>query len=745
METNALIVNQFTGGPTDFPLQGSPNEYQRAENLCFDPTGKLITRPGSNVFNTTVYQIPAGSQRIGSIWSFEDNLFVQSLRNIYIANPSTWTTLGVNPALGEQGSDNFISKTFWNGHTFVASDSFTKPIKIYRDGQTSQYVVRTAGMPAITGVTASGTAGGNNYLYALTYSYTYTIGNLTFNDEGPTFLVQASNLNAPNVNAITLNTIPVIGNGSTDNYDTANVKVRIYRTSNNGQEFFFVTEITNGTTSYADSASDTAIQDNELIYTTGGVLDNEPPPRAKYLHVVNGVAYYAHVKEGNEINPYKVMQSIPDDPDSVPATFFTEVTEPITGVSSFNSNPLVFTENKIFRIEGVLDEIGQGNMAAIEYSETIGALNHNSIVQTKVGVFFCGRDGFYFTDGYNIQRVSEKMYVTYGLYTEDSSQRSKIVGAYDREKDIVYWAMVSENGTDCDTIFQLDLRFGVRPNSAITYWTGGTSFAPTGICLHSGQLHRGDTRGYIFFHDDSIFTDRKMDTSLTPSVWQKMTIRYNYISAAMDFGDETIRKWAGSMLLSVKSRSNVSVQPGSNNDDGSSFRELKPLIDYSQPVWGDPAVLWGDASIRWNYVTLVQQKRRFTAGELRCNYKQIQFTNAYANIWNSDRFERATVDPSTHTATLPTLEWTTDIIDYYISFEDDNYEEQYLITAVSGDTLTYTLDVPTAQTDPSAGAKKWLIRGYAKGHVLHLLGYTIYFSPFTRSFKPYQGEVGGNA
>jgi hypothetical protein len=527
-----------------------------------------------------------------------------------------------------------------------------------------------------------------------------------------------------------------------------NGKVRIYRTINNGSVLYFVAEVTNGTTSYADTTSDATLQLSTTLYTTGDVPDNDEPPRAKFIHIVNGRAYYANVKEGAEINPYKIIQSQPDDPDSVPASFFVQVNHEIVGLSSFNSNLLVFAKNKIYRVSGVFDELGFGGMVAQEFSETIGATNHASIVQTRMGVFFCGNDGFYWTDGYRIQRLSDKIINTYKLLITDADQRAAIFGTYDRINDRVLWAFHSTTAqTENDTVYALDLRWGLRENSAFTTWSG-TEFKPTSLCFHSGTLFRGDPRGYLFFHSEDIFTDRKVDVAVNAPDWEKQTIIWDYTSTSINFGTPMIRKWVNQILMSVKSESNVSIQILSNNDDGSAFKELKELRDDSHIVWGDPSIIWGQTTNDmtgeplWDFVRLIQQKRRFPRGGMRCNYKQIKFTNSFTNIWNSDRFKEAVVGSTT--AVLPGTDWTTDIVGYFITFESDNYTAEYLITAVSDDTLTF--EVGMQQTAPATGTKKWIIKGYAKGHTLHLLGYILYFAPISKSFQPYTAQmVGGNS
>lgn len=744
LEASTAEINDFTGGMTDFPFDGIKEQYELAENCVLTFDKKLKTRPGSSVNSNTIYQIPTGQRRIGGEFSFQGSLFVQSERNVYVVTTGTITAIqSPNPVFASGSQSNFMSYGFWNKHVYLVNDSFAKPVRIYKEG--GSFVTRTAGLPALASTpTASGTAGANNYLYALTYFVQYTIDGLIFEDEGPTTFVEASSVNAPNVNSITINGIPVLSNGSFDNYDTANLKVKIYRTENNGDVFYFVAQVNNGTTSYVDSTADTVIVDSTLLYTTGGVLDNEPPVPAKFLHIVNGFAYYGFTQESDGIHSNRVRQSQFNNPDAVPGSFFGETQDEVSGLSSYNSNPITFCKNKIYRIEGSFDELGNGGMNMVEYSETIGSLNHNGIVQTKLGVFFPGNDGFYWTDGYQIRRISEKLIKTYAKATETDTQKSRIYGTYDRVKNIVYWAATSRTASsDNDMLFVLDLTWGIRENSVFTTWKGKESFSPTSICMHQDILRRGDSRGYLFYHSEDLFTDLKVDTLTTPTSWTKQAIIYDYRSSQMNFGLPQVRKWISRILASFKNVSNVSVQILSHNNDSNQFIPLFEIKDDSQPVWGDPLIIWGSETPLWNFFELIEEERRFPAGTLRSSYRQIRMTNSYTVVDKSDRLGKATLNNVAKTVTISTSgnTWPADARDYYMSFDHDDYTEQYLVTARTNTVITVSDPNSTMPT----GSRKWLIKGYSKGETIHLLGYVLYFIPFTKSFKTYQGGSVGNA
>lgn len=747
-EASTVIINDFTGGMTDFFLDGAKEEYQKAENFLLTPDKKLSTRPGSRIEADNIYQIPSGNRRVGAMFTYDDDdvMFIQSERNIYSRTASGLQTLAnPNPALGFNELTNFISYAFWNHHTFVVSDSLTKPVKLFKTG--SNYIVRTAGLPKPAAPNIAGTSGSNNYLYAVTFKVSYTVNApdaISFENESAPVFVEVDNVNAPNVNPINLTNLDQITNGSINNYDTANIKVRIYRTENNQTVFYLVAEINNGVTSYSDTMADTTLINQESLYTNGGVPANDAPPAAKIIHILNDTAYYAGIVENGTLLGNRMRQSIPGAPDSVPESFNADVQQDLTGLSSFSGNLIVFTANKVYRAVGSFDELGNGGITFDEISETIGSVNHLGIVQTKLGVFFPGTDGFYWTDGFTVRRVSEKIINTYKTATTNSTQKSRIYGTYDKENNRVYWAMMSNTGAvDNDILFVLDLRFGVRDNSSFTTWTGTSSFSPTAICVFEKIFRRADRRGYLFKHTSDVLTDPQIDTTTTPDNWLQDTIIYDYRSSAMNFGLPDVRKWVSKVVASLRNVSNVSLQVYSINDDSNEFQPLVEIKDASQPVWGDSTIVWGDATCVWNFFPLIETFRRFPKNKLRCSYKQLRFTNAYTIVSESDKLGVAFINGGSNEAIFigGTNTWPANCVGYYLSFENDNYTEQYLVTGQPSATILNFAD-PNA-TAPTA-YNKWLLKGYAKNETLSLIGYIIYFAPISKTFTPFSGNLGQN-
>lgn len=754
MQTDPLEFSDFSGGITDFYIGGDLKRYKTADNFViqkYGTVGKLFTRPGSELYDTDHPQIPAGAQRIGTLKYFNSTLFTHSARKLY------YTASGFQTLQGPSGNDLFpsgvdtttvTSVSVWNKIMFIGNTDFSPVSKIYKDSG-GTWRLRTAGLPALatSPTVTAGAAGAESYLYRFIRKYTYTVGTITYIDRGPSVEVFLDNTAAPNATPVAISAIAVLANSTTYNYDTvsASLVTEIYRTTSGGQNFFYVGQVVNGTTTYSDSTSDTTLQDNEPLYTEGGFPENDPPPLSRYIHTVGPLTFYAHVKIGSEIFSNRVYQSIPDDPDSVPATFFTDVDGDVGGISSTQSIPLVFcTEGPIYRLDGGFDELGNGFLAQQVISQTAGIVSNNSIVQTLEGVFWAGLDGFYFSDGYRALKISGSLRARYEAIVASAERKRRIIGKFEAQENRIHWTVQSAGGaTDCDAVFILDLNWGISDEMPFTTSSGGASFSPTAVEFIGTNLLRADKRGYTFIHRDTLYTDPRIDTGTAVANWYTQTIMFDHVSIATDFGTTLYRKWVPACTVTCKNETNLSLQINSINDDGRRTGVLKPIRFRGNITWGDPDVYWGDPDILWNYQGLIDERRRMPAGGLRCEYKQLQLTNAKVVIITSDLIGTCTVNAAAHTATLTNsadFDWPSGAVDYFIAFEVDGYVKEYLVTARTANVLTFSDTDGIAQSRTLSG---WVLRGYPKGEILQLLSYTMEYATFGKTQNTFRNSTTG--
>ena len=769
-------------------MDSTSSHQKAADNLLIykhGNKGKLRTRPGSQLLMASDPQLPMGVQRVGALINFDDDdaLIASTGSRLYLKGDTSWQhltgpNLASNSALNAGTIDNRLSWSNWNGHLFVTSDAYPSVIKVFRDAL-GVFQVRTAGLPKYTQATLLADQTGPDmsvpfwavdtdttnldqtvasYIYAFVYRYTYKVNSVEFKDfsspleilinEAPSVgdVVTVNGAVTPPVTrtkSITLKNIRHLA-PSLEAYDTANVVVEIYRTINGGTTHYKVGEVPSGTTTFTDTLTDDEIQSNEVLYITGNVQFNDPPPRASLIHVTDDTGFYADILEGTQKFRGRIRQSVRGDIDSCPEAFYVDIEEPIVGLSSVNGIPVALCTRGVYRIDGKFDELGRGGMSYQKISDTASCVSSLSVVQTLDGVFWVGGDGVYFTDGFRVIRINEELpELQKQLVSGEKAER--IVGCYEPEKRLIHWGVDrSQTGTENDSLLTLHLLFGIRPHSTFTTSSGGESFKPTALCFYRGELIRGDSRGFVFSHSDSLQTDPEVNTVVSPSLWSSQAIVFKYESAAFNFGTAFVRKFVPKMSIACRNLSNLSLQILSNNDDRRHLSELTPIRFRGNVYWQDPLVVWGDPNLVWNYDGVIEQGRRFPAGGLRCNWKQIGLTNAKVVTLNSDAVGLVTVDKLARTVTLETgygMPWPEDCAGFYLSFEGDGYSRDYLITSRTPTTVTV---VDAFSSLVTGAAKKWVLRGIPKNEALDLISYTVHYALISSSQEQFKGSTGGN-
>ncbi len=561
------------------------------------------------------------------------------------------------------------------------------------------------------------------YIWAFHYEYTYTVGSVTYIDQGPIQYMQPRLSYAVEDYPAAIASIPVFTNSSKQNYDTASMKVKIARTEDGGSVLYYCGEVVNGTTTFTDAMPDARLVLQPLLYTEGGVPQNDPPPMAKHLAIIDGTAYYGNVVLEATVDgvttksayPYRLMQSVPGDPDSVPVDNTLDFDDEIFLVAAARSKPLIGTRTKLYTVEGSFDLQGRGAMVPVRI-DGVGTECPQSAVESDDGTYFFGVDGIYFTDGFKAVRLTTDWPVLYKTLISTATKRNRIQGVYDPILKRVIWTVqYTTSNSENDAFLILDLQFGLSASPCFSFWVNGDDFRPTALLMWNGQLLRADSRGYVFKHDSTYTSDPKINTSANPSTWAKKAVTYNWISTAQDFGNAKIRKFIPSMELFAKNLGNLSLQINRYNDDKSSAKVLTPI------------------RYRTQYTGVIREERMMPAGGLRCDFMQLQLTNAIVIITNSDTLGAASFNKAAHTVTLDsavTEDWPADAVDWYIYSDYKNlgagnvadaYTTGYLVTVRTADTLTFT---DPGNTAPS-GSVKWVLKGVPKDETFEILSINI--------------------
>lgn len=738
-------IIDFSKGETDHVHDQKQGAAAEIINFVVGNDMKPISRWGSEIDDENNAEIPTGKSVSALInYANSDKLFYQSERSIFYRNPSLFTEL-VGPS-GNQafstGDDNSVSAfSQWNRHVYMTNTLFARPMKMYKD-VSGNYQIRNQSLPSVAAPTVTaGVAGALSFVFAFHYSYTYTVFGLTYEMIGPVTTVVLDNSTDPVTGPIQISGLPVLANGGTDNYDTANIKIKIYRSEANGTFLQQTGEVTNGTTIFTDSQSDIDLANSGTsLYTNDGTVDLDPVPLHKYNHVVNNTGYFAHIIDIEGESPYKIRQSTPNVPDSAPIDFEISVDDAVMGISSVRSQPIVLCKKYIYRIDGGFDRFGRGGMSPIRISDFAGCISHNSIVQAENGLFWCGNDGFYYTDGYQVMKVSDHRNEKYKAILKNTDNTERIQGRYYEKERLIMWSM-QENSANHgnDVLMIVDLKWGVSDEMTFTRWNGA-SFKPSAIEIFNKKLYRGHPSGFVLRHDESLTSDVKVNIYRSVDKWVKETIRWKISTIHYNFGGTFYRKIPTRILLTAADIGNTTIQITAINDDGRVTRNCRPIRIRQDFIWRDDDFVWRESEFIWRAAGLIEQWRRFPKGGLRLSTLQLVIENGFSPVTDSDFLGNATYNATLKTVTLDDAiaKWPTQSEDYVIASDVDGYVKEFLITELSADNVI-TVNDPLNQLP--TGSRKWVIRGYKKDENLHLLGFNIHWNNVSATQKTYSSAA----
>lgn len=525
--------------------------------------------------------------------------------------------------------------------------------------------------------------------------------------------------------------------------------VKIYRTASNGTTFFELATIRNGTTTYSDTRSDADITSNEVIYTDGDVQPWEAPPAdAKYVVEVDGFFWYA----GDRY----LQQSNQNAPGGCPSAFRLLTPQKVIGLGKTDTFPILFTDTAIYRIEGTFDEFGDAGFSPKYISKVAGCISNRSIVSTPDGIVWAGIGNFWWTDGYQAKQISHNIPDRYRVY-----HNPQMVGVYDATRNVVAWTCsTSEANTSAanDIIITLSLDFGITEASTFAVQSAVNNIYPTTLgytgssdvpAKFRNRLLIGESRGYMLWQDENVYTDPYIDTTVFPSAFVKKCIRYRWESAALTLGDDSQRKYTVLLTAEIDAATEVSAQFFTKRDVRGAWNSLSEFRQDGAIVWGISEYPWYDPSTdgqAWNDVRLVDGQRYIKHGTLRGARWQVAMTNSNTWIAKSASLGTATTSDATPYVSLTlddsSQKWPDDCNDYEICFDDDDYAVGYTVFSRVSDTVIWLIN-PYGDM-PQGPAKNWQMRGYRKNERVKLQSVTLWPTDSELTQKPGSAPVGTN-
>lgn len=269
----------------------------------------------------------------------------------------------------------------------------------------------------VSAAMTGGNMAAQQYFYQVVYSWPDNQGNIF--RSAPSIPVSVTTTGT--TSSVTLN-IPTLRL----TYKTANpVKIEVYRWSTANQNYYQISgssghsnpvlfPVLNSTTSdsvtFGDTWADSSIVGNNLIYTTGGVIEDINPP-AYHLTTLADTRQWIISDEDQNLLLFskQVIEGTPVEFSDLltfyvaPTTAAQGSTGPMTSLAPMDGNLIVFKKNAIYAINvsgGGPDNTGSNSQYGQPtfVTSTVGCSNQESIVFMPNGLMFQSQQGIWLLD-----------------------------------------------------------------------------------------------------------------------------------------------------------------------------------------------------------------------------------------------------------------------------------------------------------------------------------------------------------
>lgn len=369
-----------------------------------------------------------------------------------------------------------------------------------------------------------------------------------------------------------------------------------YSTIASGTTYYRMTSVTspliNDTT--ADTVSfvwgndagetDAAIVSNEILYTTGGVLDNIAPPSAKYLKSYNNRLVIAGLEDENEFWYSKIVTQ--NEGLAFTDSFTGRIDKGsggITALAALDDKLIFFKDTQIFAtvFQGATDTGANDDyQTPTKITVDVGCNNPKSIVETPLGLFYKSSKGIYLLD-----RSLNNTYI--GADVEDYNSDTVLNATLLEDVNQVRFILDSGVCLVYDYFFQ---QWGVFTN-----FTDALS-----ACIWQGKYTYLKTDGTVNVEDSSTHKD---NASFVP-----MRVITSWISTAGLQGYQRI--YSGLLLGEFKSPHTLRLRVGYDfNDFWIDDLKIDPkailgLTPYGEDDYGEGTYGGGllrDAIYQWQF------------------------------------------------------------------------------------------------------------------------------------------------
>jgi hypothetical protein len=410
----------------------------------------------------------------------------------------------------------------WQGYLWL-----TDGTNMYKYNQTA---VQNWGIAAPTVAPTPTPTGAGTFAAVVGYLYLYTYYNSTSGHE------TYGKLAASSTGAFSGKASVVVGH--TASADTQVDKIRIYRTTDGGADYYRVATVNNATTTYTDTTDDATLL-TLAEYTTS---DHDPPTACFYICKHKERMFAAH----NATYPSRLFWSSLNEPEAWPTTYYEDRDQgdggKIRGICSFGDVLLIFKDLGITAVYGCENE-DSSNWSWVKIVEDRGLLAPRTLVVSKGYVHWQADDKFYYrmSSDYVPDRTSLVVDNKFEL-----PSRTVVSGAIgiNRGMGKLYFSMPSEStSTGNDIVMEFDEKSGAWFPYMPSGWTSMSVWANPN---DNNEFYSGDSSGFIRLEEYE-------DADDSAEFQMQMRSRFSHCGIPMR------RKKAWELSASVELSSNTSL------------------------------------------------------------------------------------------------------------------------------------------------------------------------------------------
>lgn len=267
---------------------------------------------------------------------------------------------------------------------------------------------------------------------------------------------------------------------------------------------------------FDDIATDTGvfgISSNQILYTTGGILPNDPAPSCSFQWLYKNRVMLGGLDDGNTIWFSKTR--VEGEPVKFSGFFLTNVDiaggDVLSG-GTLDDKCVFFKRNKIFYMYGDgPNDAGGGGQFSIpqEVSSPVGCAYPKSVVSTPLGLMFKSEKGIYLLDrGLNVQWIGAPV-AAFNQFNVTST---------------IHMATVNQ------VRFFLDNGIVLMFDYAVSQWSTFTNISAVGSTLFQNQATYVGSDGVIYQETPGSYLDNGV-TPITLTIgtpWIKLSSLQNF-------------------------------------------------------------------------------------------------------------------------------------------------------------------------------------------------------------------------